>query len=85
MLNEYWQEQYEKAIQKSRAGELKRLAREQNMKPVLKPIPFDIANLDISNKQDSYIVEKRGVWDVYKNGKYFDSFDTKGAAWRALF
>ncbi len=85
MLNEYWQEQYEKAIQKSRAGELKRLAREQNTKPVLKPIPFDIVNPDISDKQDSYIVERRGVWDVYKNGEYFDSFDTKGAAWRALF
>lgn len=86
MLNDYWQAQYEKALRNAEIGRMRRLERERNYQPGLKPIPPKTVELDIQEEhKDDFIIENRGLFDAYKNGVYIDSFDTKGAAWRALF
>ena len=53
--------------------------------PALKEIPQEIIKAHLPKPTGkSYMKRTRGGWDVYKDGEYFDTFDTKGAAWRAL-
>lgn len=80
MLNEFWSQKLEKALENTR-----------NRKPEPEPINLlpPLPRIDLGNHSstsvDIYRVEPvRGHWEVYQNGKFYCSADTKEEAYREI-
>ena len=87
-IDKQWAEEMcRRGMKASRIWAEKRRLEAMNPTPGLKPFPDEILQLHLPKPSgESYMVQKKGgLWDVYKNGEYFDTFDTKGQAWNALY
>lgn len=75
IIDEQWaDEMYNRGIEASRIG------REKQERKRLEELH------ELLPDERSYMVGRQGgLYDVYKNGEYFDTFDTKGKAWNALY
>ena len=86
MNKDYFDELYKKGIEASRIGQERRKNR-PIVDPILKAIPEEVLKACRPKTEGKrYAISHKGGWDVYESdGTYVDTFDTKGAAWNALY